>query len=381
VSASAWPLSTSGLLAGVLFVAACATPGPLPEPAALRERADREAAALLKRVRVHDDPRLAAYLARVAERLAAPSTLRLSVVEDPTLGAFALSEERVFVHTGLLSRLENEAELAMILGRELSRDASRLTPRSTDEPMRPVALGPTAAAILGLDLRIAARAAIDGYGPPLERAADAEAVRRLIAAGYDPREAVRVFARLAADVSERGGLQEIFFYGEERHMSARADEARGLADAAHAGATAPRDPGEFARVMRSPVRDNAALDARAGRFALARRQLDRALAADPNDAIAHLLYGDLLRLASQEGAGPARAEGARHAAERYRRASELDAGYAEPFRQLGLLYYQEGDVAGTRTAFERYLALKPTAADAPRVREYLAILATGRTMP
>jgi beta-barrel assembly-enhancing protease len=376
VSASAWRLSTSGLLAGLLFVAACASPGPLTEPQALRERAEKDEAALLKRVRVSEDPRLAAYLARVAERLLAPPTLRVIVVEDPTLGAFAISGSCLFVHTGLLSRLENEAQLAAILGREMSRDPSRLTPRSTEEPMRPVALGPTAAAILGLDLRLAARAAIDGHGPSLERAADADAARRLAAAGYDPREAAGTFERLVADSHERSGLQEIFFYGNPQHMSTRA-----LPEATPTGVTARPEAGEFARVMRSVARDNAALDLRAGRFELARRQLDRALAADPDDPIAHLLYGDLLRLASQRAADGARSEGVRQAAERYRRAAELDPGYAEPFRQLGLLYYQEGDVAGTRAAFERYLAVKPTAADAPRVREYLAILATGRRAP
>jgi Flp pilus assembly protein TadD len=129
------------------------------------------------------------------------------------------------------------------------------------------------------------------------------------------------------------------------------------------------------------VRDNAALDLRAGRFELARRQLDRVLAADPDDPVAHLFYGDLLRLESQWAAAPARADTLRSAAEHYRRAAALDPGSGEPYRRLALLYHQERDVAQARAAFERYLALKPDAADAPRVREYLAILAQGRTVP
>src|SRR5207245_8552276 len=44
----------------------------------------------------------------------------LVVLRDPTLAAFAMPEGRVFLHTGLLSRLENEAQLATILGHEVT---------------------------------------------------------------------------------------------------------------------------------------------------------------------------------------------------------------------------------------------------------------------
>src|SRR5206468_4209281 len=46
--------------------------------------------------------------------------IKLVVLRDPTLAAFAMPEGRVFLHTGLLSRLENEAQLATILGHEVT---------------------------------------------------------------------------------------------------------------------------------------------------------------------------------------------------------------------------------------------------------------------
>jgi Tfp pilus assembly protein PilF len=129
--------------------------------------------------------------------------------------------------------------------------------------------------------------------------------------------------------------------------------------------------GEFQARIPGIVRDNAALDLRAGRFDLARDQLERVLAAAPRDALAHVYQGDLARLRAQRVLGDAeRAELRRRARESYARAAELDPALPDPHRQLGLLHYEQGDAVEARRAFERYLALGPDAPDAARIREY-----------
>ena len=356
----------------ILVLAACST-HPRISAETLRAQATREEATLLKRVKVYDDPQLAEYLTKVTERVAAGA--KVTVIADPTLGAFALPGGRMFVHTGLLSAVENEAQLAMILAREAAHDPSSLEPRRSKAPMSTVALSPTAAALLSLDLRLTATAAIDGYGSDGERAADAEALRRLTAAGYDPREGADVFPILAASDGDRLELAEIFVYGNRDRMTERGEVWHELLPpATRPGENAAGRAGELARRMRSVIRDNAALDIRAERFVLAQRQLDRVIALDSNDAIAQLHYGELYRLQSQRVEDPERTDHARRAIERYRRAAELDPRYAEPFRQLALLHYQQGDRVHAREAFERYLALAGDAPDARRIREYLAIL-------
>ena len=95
----------------------------------------------------------------------------------------------------------------------------------------------------------------------------------------------------------------------------------------------------------------------------------------PRDPTAHLYYGDLYRLQAQRAKSPIeKAELAHLALVSYRRSAELDPQAPEPYRQLGLLYYQQRLPDRAREAFHQYLALKPDAPDAQRIKEYLVEL-------
>ena len=94
-----------------------------------------------------------------------------------------------------------------------------------------------------------------------------------------------------------------------------------------------------------------------------------------NDPMANLYYGDLHRLRAQRSRNPRdRAEQTHKALERYERAAELDPKLPDTFRQLGFLYYQQKEPEQAKTAFEKYLALKPDAPDARRIKEYIVEL-------
>ncbi len=370
---------------------------PSPEERRLWSEAEREEESLLTRVTIYEDPRLDEYLGRVAAKLT-----------PPTLAAFAMPEGRVFLHTGLLSRLENEAQLATILGHEVTHvyerhylafsgggDSAKIlnklrdtvtslgTPPSAivdrrDQFVGAAVLSRTANAILGLGLKIAAVTAINGYGRDLERQADVGGMAALVRAGYDPKESLKLFKLLRDEVAGRGPL-EAFFYGNPARLQESFDVALHQLRKVY-GEEAQRtdlvkSTDDFDERMRAVVRENAALDIQAGRFPLAKKQLERVLKASPKDAIAHLYDGELHRLQSQRAKSVAeRDTETRMARESYEQSAALDPAYPDPFRQLGLLYYQQKEPAQARAAFERYLALKPDAADAKRVREYLGEL-------
>ena len=388
---------------------------PEADERALWAKAEKEEEALLKKARPYEDPLLEEYLARVGERLTSDEVraaggpgFKFGVIRDPTLNAFALPNGRIYVHTGLLSRLENEAQLATILGHEMThvthrhalsfqRDARNKqilytvlavaasigvaaaagSRAGSGDYVGAAVIGQTANAILGLGLQLAAVAAINGYGRELEREADQGGMESLVRAGYDPREAPKVFELLRAESKDRGAL-ETFFFGSHPRLTERIETTRALVESRYAAAVSPAatvDTEEFQLRMRTVVRENAYEDIRAGRFAIAQRQLDRVLTLTPRDPVAHLYYGDLHRLQAQRTRDAAqKSRAAALALASYEKAVELDPTLPEPHRQLGFLYYQQRDNARAREAFQKYLALKPDAPDAGRIKEYLVEL-------
>ena len=390
------------LLAAAILLASCAhevvppsgvarSPEAESDEVRLWAQAGREEAELEKRVAPYENEVLDQYLTRLGAastpddaRAPGHPSLTFVVLPDPTLNAFAMPNGRIYVHTGLLACLENEAQLAMILAREIAhvteRHALRLVRDGSSEgdlfKLGTAPLSPTATVILGHRLELAATAAISGYGRDSEREADVDGTASLTRAGYDLTEAPKLYALLQKAAKERGGL-ETFFLGNPERLAERVEDTSAAIPAGYvppAGRSVV-DVQEFRMRMRTVVRENARLDIQAERFGLAAAQLDRVLALTPRDSIAELYYGDLYRLESQRADDPVdRADDERKAVERYDRAATLDPAYADPFRQLGFLYYQQKDNARARTAFERYLALKPDAPDAQRIKEYLAEL-------
>jgi beta-barrel assembly-enhancing protease len=377
--------------------------------------AEKEEEKLARLAKIWDDPLLEEYLSGVAAKLvpeearqAGAPPVRIAVVKDPTLNAFALPNGQVYIHTGLLSRLENESQLAMILGHELTHVTNRHALKFNRDPRNKqifftmagiaAALGGAGAAgqpqgqgnyvsaevlrstsnvFLGQGLQLAFIAAVNGFGRDLEREADREGMERMVAAGYDPREAPRVFELLRDDHGD-GGRLENFFFANRPQLDERIANTRKLlkihprpADASSLAANAE----DFTLRTRTVVRENAALDIRAGRFGLAKAQLDRVLPLAPRDPTTHLYFGDLYRLQAQRAKNLAdKPLLLRQAREAYERAAQLDATFPDPFRQLGLLYYQSKDPEKAKGAFRAYLELKPDAPDARRIKEYLVEL-------
>ena len=365
---------------------------PEADEVALWTEAEREEDKLAKTGAAYVDPSLEEYLERIAARLlprevkeAEGPAIRIIVLRDPALNAFAMPNGRVYLHTGLLARVENEAQLAAVMAHELThvtdRHALKLQRDARNRQIPFIDGAPvsrtTSKMFAGLGLRWALLAAVNGYGRDLEREADTRGVERMLEAGYDPREAPTAFERLKVDPDD-SSRPETFFFGNHARLEERIATTRDLLRARYPGLDGSRlvrNTADFALRTRRVVRENAALDIRAGRFELARRQLDRVLALAPEDPVAHLYYGDLYRLEAQR---PNPIEDKERllaqAREAYERAAMLDPAYPDPFRQLGFLYYQREDNGKAIEAFRKYLALKPDGPDARRIKEYVVEL-------
>ena len=129
------------------------------------------------------------------------------VIEDSTFNACAYPDGSVFVHTALLAQLDNEAQLATILGHEISHvtyEHARVQYRVQQN----IAIGVIAfsafaivAGVAPVDIVVLA-AAFGGvalsssYNRKLEEQADRAGLNYMFQAGYDPREAGKVWKRM-----------------------------------------------------------------------------------------------------------------------------------------------------------------------------------------
>jgi predicted Zn-dependent protease len=256
------------------------------------EQSEAEQQKLNRRGRLYQDPLLEEYVNDVASRLTPPEVeqqgipIRVRIIQDPSLNAFAYPNGALYIHTGLLARVENEAQLATVLGHEMmhviNRDAVRHY-RSTrhkviaanvaaiaasigvsavagdqwrrGNAVSAAVIGQTANVMLGLGLQLGLLAAVNGYGRGIEDEADDGAMRLMAQAGYNLNEAPKVHQMLLQRYGDPSRLENFFFGNHARNQERIENYERMLsaeyAQVAHA-ADLITNTEEFQRRTRPP---------------------------------------------------------------------------------------------------------------------------------
>lgn len=146
-----------------------------------------------------DDPMLQAYVTSVGQSLVPHVqrkgiSYRFYILNAPVINAFAIPGGGVYITTGMLNFLETEAELAAILGHEISHvDLRHCIERLQYE----LAVRKIVGRELAMMVRIQYQLVNLGFNEQHELEADAGGVILAAKARYDPRAAITVFERLA----------------------------------------------------------------------------------------------------------------------------------------------------------------------------------------
>jgi predicted Zn-dependent protease len=157
-----------------------------------------------------DDARLDTYLNGIVQRLSAqaaprPFEYRVKVVGDASINAFTFGGGFLYVNAGLLARMQNEAQVAMVLGHEIAHAAESHVVEGMKADAGINLLGQLAgqAAAGRIDQQVLAKtyeysmnAAINGHGRGQESQADELGIEYMAKAGYDAHEASGTFAAL-----------------------------------------------------------------------------------------------------------------------------------------------------------------------------------------
>ena len=357
----------------------------------------------------YTDPELQAIIDRVGEGVLPVVTddfinFRLYLIRDPSPRAFSLADGQIYVHTGLLARLENEAQLAAVLAHEAHHVAAHHH-IETDKH------GPSNE--LGADTLQEAdpfHIARSEFTKEMEFEADAAAAVSIGNAGYSPAATVRALVNMRKDpevtIESRGGA---FSSGEsllerQGRLQVLLAELPQLNDSMGLAATRPT---QLRRVIEMTIDDYIRLNRPGAALKLVdsmiTEQPDAFLYAAKGDA--HLALGPRPVDIQQEFAAPIivgrRAEKTRkeinakylemeggperlafnleNAAEAYNTAIQMDDNYARAYRGLGNLHYEQDEFRQAGRNYVKYLKLESDSMDRQFILERLQHIKTELT--
>jgi predicted Zn-dependent protease len=152
----------------------------------------------------HEDPAASAYVTDVARSLLphvrrGGIQYRFHVIGADQINAFAMPGGQIFVTSGLLEFVESEAELASVLGHEISHVDLRHCVERYQYQYR---LKKAGASGLGSMVDFAHRLMATAFTQDQESDADAQGEQLAIEAGYDPDAAASLFERLKKHLGE-----------------------------------------------------------------------------------------------------------------------------------------------------------------------------------
>lgn len=298
----------------------------------------------------YPNPMLQEYVNKLGQSLVPRNSSEFyafRIVNDPRMGAWTLSTGSVYITTGVVASLDNEAQLAYVLAHEIGHvelhhaflknrgeilenllEADKV--RSAKKKGAIIggvvggiggafgggrsavtgALGGTALGYGVADLIMKTRVAkLTDFSSAQEMAADEFAMRAVLEHNFDAREAPKIFATLESSVHRDSRVGMGFAYGQVNSLVDRRQHVQALLTGAlkadleqrsKAGlqATSPN----FSLLMSEVKRDNGALALDYDLFDEARQNLEDAIALRSTDPTAHYYLGQAYNLTARSPA-------------------------------------------------------------------------------
>lgn len=322
------------------------------------------------------DPALNAYVHSVACKVTRDycPQLRVYVIDAPVFNAAMAPNGAMLVFTGALLRMQDEAELAVVLGHEFAHFRQRHSLKYWQKAKRTTAFMATFSAVTyagGVSLvgglaQMAGAASIFNMSRESEREADRIGFDQALSLGYDPQAGVRVWARMLKEEQATKLPRRSPVFASHPRTDERLRDVTESAAAAPAGAyQAHREAYRQAtRRFLEPW-----LDAELSRriYGASIQMIGDSLALAPEDS-----KGTYTFFLAEAHRRQNKGEDRQRARELYARAIAYADAPADAWREHGMVLREDGDRQAAADAFRRYLTLEPQAPDRAFVQKYLS---------
>ncbi|MEO0367125.1 MAG: M48 family metallopeptidase [Pseudomonadota bacterium] len=346
------------------------------DEAAIWQESEKAAAGIIRSLAT-DDQNLQVYVESVLERLVAASTTlapdrrpKITVLDDVVANAAAMPHGDLFITHGMLAQINNEAQLAFVLGHEIvhyRRRHALISQRfARNQRTKSVLVGVALTAMSGVpitnDNESAWQLALNsGYSRELETESDLAALEIMAASGYDIREAVPALEKLRRD---RSGVRNPLF-ASHPDIDTRVETVQAQLEILAPSVSNETNEPRYAKATDHLIVPQTLALIDNGELTMATAMLHRYLHKYPGNPEALFAFGESIRATSSSR------ETSIEAAEYYQQAVDGGNAPAAAYRELGLHYRLMAESAKADQFFREYLKLAPDAIDAPLIETYL----------
>ncbi|MDD5248511.1 MAG: M48 family metallopeptidase [Rhodocyclaceae bacterium] len=332
---------------------------------------DREEKSLRRSPLVLRDADLKAYVEGIACRLGADhcADIRVFLVRTPLFNANMAPNGMIQIWTGLLLRMENEAQLAAVIGHEIGHYLQRHSLERLRDIKSKAAFGQVLGllGLVGAVGQVAVLASAYAYGREHENEADRIGAFLMHQAGYDVAESAKVWENLLQEAQARDGAEpdkSSPLFATHPAPPERRDALEQLAKALPGGTKGSAAyAAHTARFLDEWLQD----EVKRGQYAESLVLLTRLIASGTASALASYYRGEAYRLRGG-------ADDQELALADYRTSAADPNPPAQAFRGIGLIARQRGQRAEAAQAFARYLELAPDAPDSAFIKVYISEL-------
>jgi len=329
---------------------------------------DREEMRLQRSPFAIRDAELREYVQEIACRLGGAHCpdIRVHLVRTPLFNASMAPNGMMQVWTGLMLRMDNEAQFAAVLGHEIGHYLERHSvDRLRDVKSRSAFIQFLGVfGLVGAVGQLAVLADAFGYSREQERDADRIGVVLMRNAGYDAAEASKVWANLLAEANSRPEAERkasFPLFATHPGVEERKETLAKLASEAPGGAIKREVWQEKIKPFR---REWLGQEVKRGRGEESITLLTRLITEWPEQADYLAARGEVYRLRAQENDLDA-------AVADFKAAVALGGETPEAHRGLAFIFRQRKQLAEARASFQRYIDVAPQAPDVAMIKSYL----------
>jgi predicted Zn-dependent protease len=318
------------------------------------------------------DETLNAYVRKIVCDLAGQQcpSLRVYIVDDPESNALTAPNGMVIVWTGLLLRTQNEAELAFVLGHEITHFLKRHSLQNFEKTTRTAGVAAfltVGAGAIGALVGLGLIGSLASYSRDQEREADAGGFDLIVAKGYDPRQGALFMANTDEEERANPKRKKQWSYlashpATKERLETLTKRAKDIEAQSHADTVGTEPYREAIKALRPAWLEE---EFNRSDYLQSVAMIGQLLKAEPDSGLLHYYLGEAYRRRNAKGDIDA-------AIESYQAALDKPDTPVAVHRGLGMMALKSGKKDIARDAFQKYLSQAPDADDRSMVQLYLS---------